>query len=289
MVDHDKVGVPAKIDRDALDRIIRRATELQTSERDIGEGLTEDEVLSLGTDVGIPARYLRQAMLEDRTTGSTAESSTVLGRLVGAKTISAQRVIAGARDDIEATLMHWMERNELLVVQRQLPGRIAWEPVRGVQAALRRGAAALEGGRARFMLTKADVVTATITALEPGYWHVQLDAVLGKARGEVIGGAATLLGLAGTGTVILLALSAVPLVALLPLPAATALSWLTVRSYRPTQARTLLGMERILDHLQQGGSRPETKALPEPRSGVLDQLAGEVRRVLGSASRRRGR
>src|SRR5260370_39445083 len=55
------------ISREALDRILQRAAELQAGEHDIGEGLTEGELLALGKDVGIPARYLRQALLEERT------------------------------------------------------------------------------------------------------------------------------------------------------------------------------------------------------------------------------
>src|SRR2546422_8764532 len=55
------------ISRDALERIIKRAAELQAGEREIGEGLPTHEVLALGKDVGIPDRYLRQAMLEEQT------------------------------------------------------------------------------------------------------------------------------------------------------------------------------------------------------------------------------
>src|SRR2546428_4695536 len=55
------------IRREALERIIQRAAELQAGERDIGEGLTEAEGLALGQDVGIPTRYLRQALLEEQT------------------------------------------------------------------------------------------------------------------------------------------------------------------------------------------------------------------------------
>ena len=60
-------GTPARIDRAALERIIQRAAELQTSDRDIGEELTPDQVLALGREVGIPGRYLQQALLEERT------------------------------------------------------------------------------------------------------------------------------------------------------------------------------------------------------------------------------
>jgi len=41
-------GTPARIDRAALDRIIRRAAELQTAEREIGDSLSPDEVMALG-------------------------------------------------------------------------------------------------------------------------------------------------------------------------------------------------------------------------------------------------
>ena len=50
------------ISREALERIIKRAAELQASERDIGDGLTENELVALGKDVGIPSGYLRQAL-----------------------------------------------------------------------------------------------------------------------------------------------------------------------------------------------------------------------------------
>ena len=60
-------GTPARIDRAALERIIQRAAELQTADRDIAEELTPDQVLALGREVGIPGRYLQQALLEERT------------------------------------------------------------------------------------------------------------------------------------------------------------------------------------------------------------------------------
>src|SRR5436853_377163 len=79
------------IRREALERIIQRAAELQAGERDIGEGLTEADVLALGNDVGIPARYLRQALLEERTRPPVEERGGVLGWLLGPGRLSAQR------------------------------------------------------------------------------------------------------------------------------------------------------------------------------------------------------
>ena len=58
-------GPPGRIDRAALERIIQRAAELQTAEREVGDTLTSDELLALGREVGIPVRYLQQALLEE--------------------------------------------------------------------------------------------------------------------------------------------------------------------------------------------------------------------------------
>ncbi|HZI74519.1 MAG TPA: hypothetical protein VFD73_10990, partial [Gemmatimonadales bacterium] len=60
-------GPPARIDRTALERIIRRAAELQSAEREAGETLSSDELIAVGREVGIPARHLQQAILEERT------------------------------------------------------------------------------------------------------------------------------------------------------------------------------------------------------------------------------
>ena len=53
-----------RINREALERIMQRAAELQAGEQEVGEGLTPDEVVALGKEVGIPGKFLQQAMLE---------------------------------------------------------------------------------------------------------------------------------------------------------------------------------------------------------------------------------
>lgn len=277
---------PERIDRAALDRIIRRATELQTSERDIGEGLTEPEVVSLGQDVGIPPRYLRQAMLEERMSGPRETHSGLLARLVGSRTASAERVIAGSQDAVERALLGWVDANELFTVQRQLPGRITWEVLGGVQAALRRGSAMLQRKGPRFMLQKADLLVAAVTSLEEGFCHVRLEANLGRARGGVIGGAAAVGSIGASGSIVLFTLGALPVVAALPLPIAAVIMWTVLRTWPPVHARTQLGLERALDFLERGGVKP-AHALPPERQGLLEQLATEVRKAIQSGSGRK--
>ena len=162
-------GTPARIDRAALERIIQRAAELQTAERDIGDGLTPDEVLALGREVGIPGRYLQQALLEERTrlvdVGPGGSCERLAGPAAGRRAAGGP----GERRSVEAALVHWMEKNELFCVQRQQPGRIAWEPIGGIQAAIRRSTAAFGSWQAAVHARPRRHVSATIVPLEPGY------------------------------------------------------------------------------------------------------------------------
>jgi hypothetical protein len=272
---------PHRIDRAALDRIIQRATELQTGDRDIGDNLTPEQVLELGKDVGIPARYLHQAMLEHRMGGDgPTVDPTVLGRVVGPREVGAQRVVHGDRDSVVAALIEWMSRNELLVLQRQQAGWVRWEPLGGMQAAIRRGTAALDTSKPKFMLSRADLVTATVTELETGYCHVALSATLKQARTAAIGGAVAGSSLGASAAIIAALLSPFWIVTIPPLAVGGALGWYVLRRFRPVVERVQLGLERALDYLERGGVKPGHAQLPQRGAGLLDFLAGEVRRAL---------
>lgn len=269
--------LPARIDRAALDRIIQRAAELQTGEHELGDDMTEDQVLALGRDVGIPARYLQQALIEERVRTEPAESRW-LDRTIGTAKVTVDRVVMGSADLQEHVLLDWMERTEHLLIQRQQSGRITWEQMGGFQAVLRMSAAALSGG-ARAMLDKASVVTATITPLEAGYCHVQLSADLRPTRAAFIGGAAALVSVGAAATMVLAVLSAFPPVLLMPLPVALAAGYAATRPYAGVAERARLGLERALDQLERRGNRP----LPAPQDtppSMITSLVQEVRKAL---------
>ena len=271
-------GLPARIDRAALERIIQRAAELQTSDREIGEGLTTDQVLELGREVGIPGRFLQQALLEERTRLVQVGPEGFLGRTFGPAAIAAQRVIQGQREDIESTLIDWMEKRELFSVQRHQPGRITWEPTGGFQAAYRRAVGAAGGSRKPIMLARADTVSCTVVTLEPGYCNVTLTATARKRRNELAAGSAMLTGFGAAGAGVLTAVGAILPVALIPIPLGLGLGYLLVREYRPVVERIHLGLERVLDQLEHG-HRAERNPAP-PR--LIDLLANEVRKALSS-------
>jgi hypothetical protein len=271
-------GVPARIDRAALERIIRRAAELQTAEREVGDTLSSDELISVGREVGIPVRYLQQALLEERSPLGSPKPPGLMDRVAGPGQAMAQRVVPIEADRAEQALLRWMERNELLCVQRQQPGRITWEPLGGFQAAIRRSAAALGAGKQPFMLSRAATVSATVLALESGYSHVTLLADARKVRNEYLAGGTTLAGAGAASTAAMIALGALLPVALIPLPLALGVGYTVIRRIGPAVARMQLGLERALDSLESGADQ----ALPRPndRPGLMGLLTDELRKAL---------
>ncbi|MFL5402095.1 MAG: hypothetical protein ACJ8BF_04685 [Gemmatimonadales bacterium] len=272
-------GSTARIDRAALERIIQRAAELQTAEREIGDTLTSDELIALGREVGIPIRYLQQALLEERTRIGVAGAGGVLDRVAGPAQAVAQRVVAADTGAVEQSLIQWMENNELFCIQRALPGRITWEPIGGIQAAFRRSTAALGTGPRPYMLSRAATVSAAILPLESGYTHVTLAADGRGARSGYLGGGVALATSGAAGTLVLAALGAMLPLALLPLPIALGLGYGVVRRYGPTVERIQLGLERALDFLEQSAGKPQ-RELTERTAGILGLLANEVRKAL---------
>jgi hypothetical protein len=273
-------GPPAQVDRAALERIIRRAAELQTAEREIGDTVSSDELISLGREVGIPVRYLQQALLEERTRIGSAASAGIMERIAGPGEVRAQRVVPVEPEAAERALLRWMETNELFCIQRQQPGRITWEPIGGFQAAIRRSTAALGAGKRPFMLSRAATVSASVLALESGYSHVSLAADARKVRGEYLASGAALAGAGAAGTAAMVALGALLPVALLPLPFALGIGYTVLRRYGPAVARLQLGLERALDSLENGLGKAAHRL--DDRAGLMGLLAEEVRKALKS-------
>ena len=281
-------GTPARIDRAALERIIQRAAELQTADRDPAEELTPDQVVELGREVGIPERYLQRALLEERIRLVAPPATGPWGRIAGPAEVVAQRTVPGTVDSVEAALLEWLEEKELFCVQRRQPGRITWEPQGGMAAAFRRSTAAWSRGASAMLLGRADTVSATTIALEPGWCHVALTAEARKARAEYVGGGAALAGAGMVGSGLMVVLGALLPVALVPLPLALGIGYGVARRYGHALARLQLGLERALDNLEQHGAEPERR-LPARQVGLLGMVVEEIRKSIREGERPKGR
>jgi hypothetical protein len=268
------------ISREALDRILRRATELQAQERDIGDGLTREEVLALGNEVGIPPRYLQHALLEEQTRGLVEERGGLLGWLVGPERLSAQRVVPGDRAAVERALGRWMETEESLQVKRRYADRTTWEPRVGAFASIQR---ALGAGGRRYALARAVDVAGQVTQLESGFCHVQLLADVRNLRKERFGIAAMLLatGVAATGA--FLAMAVLVPFAYLPAAVFAPAAVVALRRHRAAHEQIQIGLEQVLDRLERGEIKPE-HALPGTRVNAFVRIADEIRTLMNPGS-----
>lgn len=282
--------VPARrIDRDALERILQRAAELQAREIDTADGLTEQELLKLGAEVGIDGRFLRQALYEERA-GAAAGERGFLARWIGPRVVTASRVVPGDRAQVEQAIEHWMTDGEALAVKRRLPDRTVWERQRGFFAEMKRGFGV--GGRSYVLAKRAGDVSVGITQLEPGYCHVEMSADLGTARGEAATGAAVgaaVLGAAGLGVLTIPvaatgAATLLALAALVPLVGAVSTPMLVSRAFRRRSEAVQVALEQVLDRLERHEIRPNHRTQQPSALSALGKIADEVRRAITEAA-----
>lgn len=268
------------ISREALERIIKRAAELQAGEHDIGEGLTTDEVVALGKDVGIPDRYLRQAMLEEQTRTAPEVATGTWAWLTGPRSIVAHRVVPGDRDAVERALSRWMIEEELLQQKRRYADRTSWEPKAGAFASIQRALA----GKRRYSLASAAEISAQVLQLEPGFCLVRLEADVRDQRTKRISGA-TVLAVLGWGMTASAMLIAPPLalaqaLTLVPGIGLTLAGGLVTRTHRAANERLQLALEQVLDRLERGEMRGSSTqgALPGVPQ-TFARIAEEMRKA----------
>lgn len=267
------------ISREALDRIIKRAAELQAHERDIGEGLTKDELLALGKDVGIPTRYLQHALLEEQTRSFDEAPRGLAVWLAGPAGLASERVVPGDRATVERALARWLEEGESLQVKRRFPERTTWEARRGAFVSIQR---ALSTGGRRYALTRAVEVTSVVSQLEPGFCHVRLTADVRNIRAGHVGGFAAMaaVGSVGTAGMLLSGLVAGALapLAVLPIAAFTLGGLAIARSFRKHAEPVAIALAQVLDRLEHG----ELKAEPQLSSGrpsTFLRIADEIKKT----------
>lgn len=268
-----------RIDRDALDRIIKRAAELQAGELDTGDDMTEAELLKLGKDVGIDGRFLRQALYE-QSSGKLDQGHGTVGRMFGPTQVTASRVVAGEKAAIEEGLAHWMQEGEALAVKRRMPDRTVWEQQKGFFAQMKRGFGV--GGRS-YMLARALDVTVVVTQLEPGFCHVELIADVSMLRAGAMGvgfgvGASTIA--VGLATILLLNPAGAPVLAdivgAVPVVAGGAVPFIAARVQRNRNGQMQLALEQVLDKLEHGEIKPRHRDVPQP----FIRIAAEIRNAI---------
>jgi hypothetical protein len=276
------------LDRDALDRVLARAAELQAHTAGGGEGaLSEAQVVDIGKEVGISTQHLRQALAEERGRLTLPPDEGLAGRIAGPGFATASRTVTGNPEQVMASLVEWMEREECLQIKRRFPDRITWEPRRDFIGNIKRG---LNIGGRGYMLTRASEVGATALAVDESRTLVMLDADLSQTRrGRITGGAVTAAGgvLAGAAP---LGIGAV----ILPDPSfaffllggaiaaagslAGALGGLGIaRTHRGVVERAQLALEQILDRMERPDvARPRLPGMFDAAERLINNTMADL-------------
>ncbi len=250
--------------RTALERVLARASELQTtSATEPGERISEARLVEIAKEVGLDVQHVRQAIAEERAQLSVTPEETggVLASL-GPSVVSAQRTVQGTPEQLLRNLEAFLPRNEFMVAVRRTPERMVWEPRRDPLGNFFRS---LGSGGRRFDLVRLDQLVISATTIDETRSVLRVDAVVHGARKSVRNAT---LGTAA-GMLLLLFLAAIPLVFLsLPLPqvavvalalmaalsgVVTWLSWRALaKQFRGMVGRVQQRLEYLLDEAQQG-------------------------------------
>jgi hypothetical protein len=272
----DLVPSTNRYDRKQLERVIQRAAELQSRERDVGDSLTEEELLQLGQEVGIAPTHLRRALQEERSRALVPAEGGTMVRLFGPKRVATERVINGKPEKVEQTLFEWMSEGELLQVKRRFPDSISWERKEGAWASLRRSLGV--GGR-KYLLARSREIVTRVSAIDEDRSLIQLIADLSNTRNEYLTGSTLLLSSGGAITGIAFVLGVMAPVALVPAIVSLPIAYTVARDRRRQVDKVLVALEQILDRLEHGDLDQKPK-LRGPHLSVVDRITDEIRKNL---------
>jgi len=247
------------LDRQALERVLARAAELQGAGAipESSDLISETQLRDIGNEVGLSAEMINQALAEERTRVNVPEERGVVAQIAGASFATATRTVPGTQRDVLATIDTWMQRDECLQVQRRFVDRITWEPQRGLFGKIRRTVNVSGRG---YYLVEAGQVSATVLPVDGSRVVVRLDADIHASRAKRVGmgGVLATMGAAAGGIVgLALVVAHLPLIiaagaAVLPFAGGSVAAYKVARTHRTVLSSVQLALEQVLDRLEHG-------------------------------------
>ena len=247
------------LDRQALERVLARAAELQGAGAipESSDLISETQLRDIGNEVGLSAETINQALAEERTRVNVPEERGLVAQIAGASFATATRTVPGTQRDVLATIDTWMQRDECLQVQRRFLDRITWEPQRGLFGKIRRTVNVSGRG---YYLVEAGQVSATVLPVDGSRVVVRLDADIHASRSKRVGmgGVLATMGAAAGGVVgLALVVAHLPLIiaagaAVLPFAGGSVAAYKVARTHRTVLSSVQLALEQVLDRLEHG-------------------------------------
>lgn len=265
---------PNPLTSDELERVIRRAAELQTAREALPDRLDDAEVLRIGAEVGLSEQHVRRALLEVRAEAMVPESPddrSFPHRLWGEAFVQASRVVPGGVDEVQTRLEGYLRSEESLRQVRGRSGISVWEPASDLMSQLRRG---LDLSGHGFTLARAKRLEVATEPLEEGRCLVTVTADLRNQRAEQGGG--FLFGAVAStfgGSLALVLAAGLPVFLVAPALGVGTVAggtWIARRMLRAEREKLHMAIEGLLDRLERGGS------LQPGRPGLMDRIQGLI-------------
>src|SRR5688500_4468167 len=177
--------------RAELREVIRRAAELSLNDADADEQLSEEEVLRIATELGLPAHHVQRAIYE---LPELQTQPRWYDRYFGSPVISVSRAVPSPTGVVLRRLEDYLVTREFLQIVRKRSDSLTFMPADDTLSSLAR---ALTRPARRHLISRASRVMVGVHAMPKEQAHVRCDVDLTAARGEAVQTGATLGSIAG--------------------------------------------------------------------------------------------
>lgn len=180
---------PAKgraIARADFEAIILRAAELTLAASDAGDEVSEDEMLRIAGELGLPAHYVRQALYEQPVLAAQAHW---YDRWFATPVHSEGRAIAGGAELVQARIEEYLTSREYLQVVRRRPNEVLFIPA---DDTISRVARVFARPSRRYGLAHAERVVLAVNPLPDARTHVRIETDLSAERSKSVQGGVVL-------------------------------------------------------------------------------------------------
>jgi hypothetical protein len=194
----EEAGVPAPrqrsraIARSELEQVIRRAAELSLRDTDADEQLSEDEVLRIAMELGLPAHHVRAALFE---LPELSVQPRWYDRYFDPAVLSVARVVPGTGPVLLRRLEDYLVTREYLQIVRRRGENLAMIPADDTISSLAR--TFLRPG-SRHPLTRATRVMVNVHQLPDAAAHIRFDVDLSSERSGTVKNATAVGFIGGT-------------------------------------------------------------------------------------------
>ena len=168
------------ISRRDFEVVIRRAAELSAAEPDGGDdSISEDEVIRIATEIGLPVRHVRRALYEL----PALDEKDADSRWFPEPLLVSTRVVPGRSEALLRQIEEYLSTREYMQVVRHRPGRAFLMPADDAISNLARG---LTRPSRRYYLARARRVVVSVRPIDEQTAHLQFAMDMSDQRRSAI-------------------------------------------------------------------------------------------------------